>query len=125
MTAYLEVEFTVALARPTGPDAHVESDERVYTYYFSVPDAWTYLIDDELQLRVFDVAERMYVELNRQLRAAEPAAATFLKVKSTRARMLPAAEVATQPWRTSTNTPPWERSPAVSVAPDGSFRRAT
>ena len=125
MTAYFEVDFTVTLARPTGPDTHAESGDRVYTYYFAVPDAWTYLIDDELQLRVFDVAERMYVQLNAQLRAAEPASPTFLKVKSTRARMLSAAEVAAQPWRTSTATPAWERSPTVTVNPDGSFRRAT
>ena len=125
MTAYFEVEFTVTLARPTGADAHAEAGDRVYTYYFAVPDAWTFLIDDELQLRVFDVAERMYVELNARLRAAEPAASTFLKVKSTRARMLAAAEVAARPWHGATNTPPWERSPAVTVDPDGSFRRAS
>ena len=102
MSTILEVELTVARSdRP---------DERTFTYYFAVPDAWSYLVDDELQLRAFDVAERMYAQLKG------------LKAVSTQARLLSAAEVAAQPWR-ATAAPPWEPSPCVTVAPDGSFRR--
>ena len=120
MSTYLEVEFAVVLVRRDGRGG--ESDERAFTYYFAVPESWSYLVDDELQLRAFDVAERMYAQLNERLRAAEPARPNDLRVKATRARLLSSAEVAAQPWRTSTGTPPWERTPCVTVNPDGSFR---
>ena len=112
MATYLEVELTVSLPAPAG---RAERELRAYTYYFVVPDAWAYMIDDELQLRAFDVAERMYAELERRTRAD-------IKATSARARMLSAAEVAAQPWRTAA-VPPWERTPRVAVNPDGSFRR--
>jgi hypothetical protein len=121
MDTYLEVEFTVVLVRRDGQGG--ESDERAFTYYFAVPESWSYLVDDELQLRAFDVAERMYAQLNERLRAAEPTRPNDLRVKATRARLLSSAEVAAAPWRQSTATPPWERSPCITVAPDGSFRR--
>jgi hypothetical protein len=119
--AFLEVEFTVTLMRLTEL-GYVESGDRAFTYYFAVPDQWTTLSDETLQTRAFATAEQMYRETNERLRAAEPSDPNFLKVKSSRATVLGAADVSGRPWLVA-QAPVWEPTPCVVVEADGSFKR--
>ena len=122
MAAFLEVKFTVTLMRLTETGAHVESGDRVFTYYFAVPDAWANLADAELQTRAFAAAERMYADLNRRLHQAEPNDPNYLKVKSTNAIVLPEDMALSWPWLEAT-TPAWETTPCVVVNGDGSYTK--
>src|ERR1044072_5053559 len=121
MSAFLDVKFTVTLMRLTELDIHVESGDRIFTYYFRVPDDW--LTDADLQRRVFAVAEQMYLDLNNRLRRAEPSDPNYLRVKYTQATPLTADQVQAQPWRTATDLPVWETTPRVDVSADGAYQQ--
>lgn len=119
MATFLEVEFTVTLMRLT-EHGYVESGDRPFTYYFAAPDAWAPLPDAALQQRAFDAAERMYADTNSRLRAAEPSDPNYLKVKSTRARVLTADEASSWPW-ISAEPPVWDPTPCAVVHADGTY----
>ena len=51
MAAFLEVEFTVTLMRLTQSGDYVESGDRMFMYYFAVPDGWASLPDQACQGR--------------------------------------------------------------------------
>jgi hypothetical protein len=121
MATYLEVEYTVTLMRLTDP-GYVESGDRTFLYYYAAPDAWAALPDRELQARAFATAERTYVDLNERLRAAEPGDPNYLRVKSTRARVLGTDEANSWPW-VSARPPVWEPSPCVVVHADGTYAK--
>jgi hypothetical protein len=122
MAAFLEVEFTVTLMRLTPSGDYVESGDRMFNYYFAVPDAWASLPDQALQSRAFAAAGRMYADTNQRLRAAEPSDPNYLHVKSTRTRVLPPDEASSWPW-ISANPPVWEPSACFVVHGDGSYDR--
>src|ERR1051325_9099786 len=121
MSAFLDVKFTVTLMRLTELDIHIESGDRLFTYYFRVPQDW--LIAADLQRRVLAVAEKMYLDLNEGFRRAEPSDPNYLRVKYTQATQLTAAEVHARPWRTATDWPVWEPTPCIEVSPDGAYRK--
>ncbi len=123
MAAYIEVDVTVTVMRPTGQSV-VESGDTLVRYYFAAPDRWSRFSDATLGGRLSDIANRMYSDVNVRRRAAEPSEQTFMKVKGVRARVLTPDEVNTWPW-VSIEAPAWEPSPAVVVNGDGSYSQVS
>jgi hypothetical protein len=121
MAAFLEVEFTVTLMRLTEL-GYVESGDRAFPYYFVAPDAWANLPDETLQTYAFGVAERIYEEIGRAFKIAEPGDPNYIKVLRTRARVLGADEVAARPWLTA-DRPIWDARTSIAVNADGSYTR--
>jgi hypothetical protein len=111
------------MAWDDGLQAHVQSGDRACTYYFSVPDAWAALSDDELQLKIFTVARAIYDDLNAGFRSAEPGDLSYMMVKSTLATRLDDAAAASKPWLQARNPSVWEDTPCVVVAGDGSYTK--
>ncbi len=119
---FLDVKFTVTLMRLIPElEFHVESGDRVLTYYFRVPDAWAGDDSTKLQTRMFRVAREMYADLNRQFRIAEPDDPNYLLVKSTDAAPLTPDEVQAKPWESAPNPAVWEPTSCVVVNEDGSY----
>lgn len=121
MSAFLDVKFTVTLMRLTELEIYVESGDRIFTYFFRVPDDWP--ADADLQGRVFAVAEQMYRDLNDRLRANEPTDPNYLRVKSTAATLLTPAEAQARPWWSAKDWPAWEPTPCVEVSPKGAYTK--
>lgn len=121
MAAFLEVEFTVTLMRLTEL-GYVESGDRAFNYYFAAPDAWARFPDQTLQTRAFAAAERMYEELGRAFKIAEPSDPNYIKVLRTRARVLRPDEAGARPWL-SADRPIWEGTTSVVVNADGSYAK--
>ena len=125
MPAYLEVKFVVTLMRLTEAEFHVESGDMTLTYYFAAPDAWADLPDAGLQQRVFDVAQKMYADLNKRFRAAAPEDPNYLRVKSARATRLTPDQTQSRPWETAPPPARWEPTPCVVVNADCSYSKVT
>jgi hypothetical protein len=123
MPTYLEVELVVTLMRLTEMEIYVESGDMPLTYYFAAPDAWAGLPDAGLRQRVYDAAQKMYADLNRQFRAAEPHDPNYLRVKSARATILTPEQVETRPWTAARPPARWEPTPCVVVNADCSYSK--
>lgn|GEM_PF-2033776 len=121
---YCTVAFTDTLmAWDNGLETHVESGDRHSTFYFRIPDGWAALPDDDLQKKIFGVAQQMYADLNAGFRAAEPNDVSYMLVKATHAQLLDAATVLTKPWLNAPNPAVWEPTPCVTVADDGTYTK--
>lgn len=122
MSKRVRVEFVDTLMR-WFDEFHVESGDRHSTFYFRVPDSWATGPDAELQRRVFEVAQQMYVDLNAGFRAAQPDDYSYMRVKGTRATVLNEAEEQAMPWRQAPAPAVWEPTACVAVEEDGSYRK--
>jgi hypothetical protein len=122
MSAFLAVEFTDTLMRWVG-EFHVQSGDRLSTFYFRVPDSWIARGDADLQGLVFGVARRMYEDLNDAFREAEPDDLGYLLVKETMARVLADEEVKAAPWLQARNPAVWEWTPCVVAGEDGAYTK--
>lgn len=71
MTRKLEVALTDTLMAWTG-EFHVQSGDRLSTYYLSVPDAWAALPPGELKTNVMAVFQAIYDAFNEHFRQVEP-----------------------------------------------------
>ena len=104
-------------------EAHVQAGDRESTFYFSVHDSWTEGPDEQLQLRVYEVMQQMYYDLNANLRLAEPDDPNYLLAKSTKVAAITAEDVAAKPWLQAPTPAIWEWTPCVAVSQDGSYER--
>jgi hypothetical protein len=123
MPAYLEVEFVVTLMRLMEMEFHVESGDMPLAYYFAAPAAWAGLPDAVLQKRVFDVAQKMYADLNKRFRDAEPYDLNYLRVKSASATLLTPDQVSSRPWLNAAPPARWEATPCVVVNADCTYSK--
>jgi hypothetical protein len=124
MSEYCTVAFTDTLmAWDNDLQIHVQSGDHHSTFYFRLPDAWTTLSDDDLQGKIFAVAQQMYVDLNAGFRAAEPNDISYMLVKETQAQRLAAAAAEAKPWLTAPNPAVWEQTPCVVVEDAGSYTK--
>jgi hypothetical protein len=124
MSQYLTVSFTDTLmAWDNDLQFHVQSGDRLSTFYFRASEAWAALSDTELQQKVFAVAQQMYVDLNAGFRAAEPDDISYMLVKGTQAQKLDADAARAKPWLTAPNPAVWEPTPCVVVDDDCSYRK--
>lgn len=126
MPHYCTVAFTDTLmAWNNDLEAHVESGDRHSTFYFRIPDGWAALPDDELQKKIFAVAQQMYADLNAGFRAAEPNDISYMLVKATHADVLDAGAVGTKPWLNAPNPAVWEPTPCVAVDDGGAYEKVS
>ncbi|GEM_PF-4861535 len=113
MAQYCTVAVTDTLmAWQNDLEMHVQSGDHHSTFYFRLPDAWAALAGDELQRKIFAVAQKMYVDLNEGFRAAEPDDISYMMVKGTLAQRLDDAAAAAKPWLTAPNPAVWEQTRA-------------
>ncbi len=103
-------------------EAHVQSGERKYSYYFQVPDDWAALDPADLRSWVLPVANAIYREHGARLREAEPNDLSYLAVISAEARLLSEQESQPRPWLSSP-TPVWESSCCAVVKADGAHQK--
>ena len=103
-------------------EAHVQSGERRYPYYFQVPDDWAVLDPASVRSRVIAIANAIYREHGERLRQAEPSDPNYLAVISAEARLLSAEEIQRRPWLAA-STPVWESSCCAIVNADGLHRK--
>ena len=126
MPHYCTVAFTDTLmAWDNDLEAHVQSGDRHSTFYFRIPDGWAALPDDDLQKKIFAVAQQMYADLNAGFRAAEPNDISYMLVKATHAHVLDAAAVGTKPWLSAPNPAVWEPTPCVAVDDAGAYTKVS
>lgn len=122
MSKVLEVVFTDTLMAWAG-EYHVQSGDRFSTFYFSVPDGWG--LGEDLQERVYTVAQNMYQDLNAHFREAEPNDLGYLLVKETRSRALSEDEEKAKPWMQAKNPAVWEWTPCVVVGEDSAYTKVS
>ncbi len=126
MPHYCTVAFTDTLmAWSNDLEAHVQSGDHHSTFYFRIPDGWVSLPDDELQKKIFAVAQQMYVDLNAGFRAAEPNDISYMLVKATHAQRLDAATAQAKPWLNAPNPAVWEPTPCVTVDAGGAYEKVS
>jgi hypothetical protein len=124
LSQYCAVAFTDTLmAWDNDLQFHVQSGDHQSTFYFRLPDGWAALSDEELQQKIFAVAQQMYVDLNAGFRAAEPDDISYMLIKGAHAQRLDAAAAEAKPWHAAPNPAAWESTPCVVVNDDGSYSK--
>ncbi len=118
----LEVELTDTLMA-WADEFHVQSGDRLSTYYLSVPDSWAAVSPAELKANVFGVFRDIYDDFNKGFRAAEPNDLSYLAALHVKPRVLSLDEEKAAPWLKAKVPAIWEWTPCVVVDDEGKYTR--
>ena len=115
---YLAVDFTVTLKRVTQFGGFAESGDKVYRYFFSVPQSWK---DLDYKKLVRQTADEIYRDLKLKLQTAEPFDPNYIALKKTETTILTDSEVSAKPWL-RVDPPVWHATVCVKVYRNGRYR---
>lgn len=120
MSKVIEVELTDTLMRfDNYLEAHVQSGDRLSTWYFRVPDNWVGGAPGVLGSHILSTMDSIYNATNARLQAAEPNDINYLAPLKVSCTPLTPEEEAAKPWMTVGSPAIWEWTPCVVVADDG------